>query len=88
MVLFNIRNSYILRPKITKNSYIPCKNSPIFLLYFGKDLVDSLNVYTLYEELFKENMLMTKLIEHQNNMCHTINERRHKIHTEQVITLP
>ena len=28
--------------KITKNSYISCKNNPIFLLYFGKDIFDSL----------------------------------------------
>ena len=42
MILFYIRNSYILRPKLPKNSYISCKNNPIFLLYFGKDLVDSL----------------------------------------------
>jgi len=43
MILFYIRNSYILRPNLPKN-YVSCKNNPIFLLYFGKDLVDSLKM--------------------------------------------
>jgi len=42
MILFYISNPYILRPNLPKNSYISCKYNPIFLLYFGKDLVDSL----------------------------------------------
>jgi len=37
-----------LRPKLPKKSYISCKNNPIFLLYFGKDLVDSLGVSLLF----------------------------------------
>ena len=44
MILFYIGNSYNFAFKITKNSYISCKNNPIFLLYFGKDLVDSLQL--------------------------------------------
>ena len=54
----------------------------------GKRLTDNMLIPNMKIEMFKENMLLTKLIEHQNNMSHTINERHHKIHTEQVITLP
>ena len=49
MILLYIRELLYFASKITKNSYISCKNNPIFLLYFGKDLVDSLQLNSLHK---------------------------------------